>query len=152
MSAFEIVSCLVCSCFQLPPYGKFTVGTQYSFEYLMDAEKVVDDLGAIITFPESTFKACFDNFGEAITSYSPMVQDCTTYHIYLVICDSNPALKDIKAYAKIMHVNYLEAKKMLTHKRNLIASENAANTGEILRRLNQYQVHYEVEPEYPYEI
>lgn len=22
MAAFEIVSCLVCSCFQLPPYGK----------------------------------------------------------------------------------------------------------------------------------
>lgn len=147
---FINIVCPVCSCFRLPPYGKFTVGTDYSFEYLIDAEKVMDDSGEMITFPESIFKACFDHFGEAITSYCPMAADHTTYCVYLTLRDSHPDFHEIKAYAKIMHVNYIQAKNALILKRNLLASGNAYEIKELLDKLSSFQVHYEVDPPYPY--
>ena len=143
--------CRVCTCFRLPPYGRFTVGTQYSFEYLIDAERVIDDSGEMITFPENMFQSCFGHFEEAVTSYSPMSGDRTTYCVYLVICSLPPALEEIKAYAKNMQVNYLQAKKALIQGRNLIFSGNAYYTGKILKKLSSFQVHYEVEPAYPYD-
>ena len=46
---FECVQCLMCICRQLPPYGHFTVGLDYVFDYIIDARKVTDDLGETIT-------------------------------------------------------------------------------------------------------
>lgn len=143
--------CQVCTCFRLPPYGRFTVGTQYSYEYLIDAERVIDDSGEMITFPENMFQSCFEHFEEAVTSYSPMQADRTTYCVYLVVCGIPPALEEIKAYAKNMQVNYLQAKKALIQGRNLIFSGNAYHTGKILKKLSGFQVHYEIEPAYPYD-
>lgn len=49
---FEI-ACHRCSCIKLPPQGKFTLGSCYVFEYLIDAEKIIDDFGnsVIIVYP-----------------------------------------------------------------------------------------------------
>lgn len=141
----------VCTCFRLPPNGRFTVGRLYSYEYLIDAERVIDDSGEMITFPENMFQSCFGHFTEAVTSYSPMLEDSTTYCVYLVIGGLPPALEEIKAYAKTMQENYLQAKKALVQGRNLIFSGNAYYTGEILKKLSGFQVHYEIEPAYPYD-
>lgn len=133
----------ICSCFRLPPFGKFTVGTDYSFEYLIDAEKVMDDSGEMITFPENIFKSCFNRLG-------PMEKDHTTYCVYLILRDSRPDYQEIKTYAKIRNVNYIQAKNALILKRNLLASGNAYEIKELLDKLSSFQVHYEVEPAYPY--
>lgn len=139
---FIKVVCPICSCFRLPPFGKFTVGTDYSFEYLIDAEKVMDDSGEMITFPENIFKSCFNRLGEE--------KDHTTYCVYLILRDSCPDYQEIKTYAKIMNVNYIQAKNALILKRNLLASGNAYEIKELLDKLSCFQVHYEVEPAYPY--
>lgn len=144
--------CLLCSCFHLPSNGRFTVGKQYPFEYLIDARRVVDDFGERIEISENIFQSCFDHIEKAVTSYCPIYADRTTYCVYLVICDFPPALEEIKAYAKLMQLNYIQAKKALSHGRNLISSKDAYHTGEILKKLSGFQVHYEVEPAYPYPI
>ena len=41
-SLFECVQCLMCICRQLPPYGNFTVGADYTFDYIIDAEAESD--------------------------------------------------------------------------------------------------------------
>ena len=54
------------------------------------------------------------------------------------------------AYAKVMNVNYLQAKGALTQKRNLIAAGSAYDIWKMLGRLEPFDVHHEIEPEYPY--
>lgn len=49
-----------------------------------------------------------------------------------------------------MNVNYIQAKNALILKRNLLASGNAYEIKELLNKLSSFQVHYEVEPAYPY--
>lgn len=44
-SLFECVRCPMCACRRLPPYGIFTVGLDYAFDYIIDAMKVTDNLG-----------------------------------------------------------------------------------------------------------
>lgn len=149
-SLFECVHCPVCICRQLPSYGNFTVGADYTFEYIIDARKVTDNLGEVITFPENIFLSCFENLGKVITSFSPILSDATKYCIYLILSGSGCSLEEIKAYAKVMNVNYLQAKRVLKQKRNLIATGSAYDIWKILGRLTQFDVHYEIEPEYPY--
>lgn len=143
--------CFMCNCVKLPSYGNFTVGSHYIFEYLIDAEKVTDDLGNEITFSENMFKIFFENLGEAITTYSPMLMDHTVYSISLILHDRIPTLEEIKAYAKIMNKNYLQAKKALVYKKNLLVSGNACDIGEVLKKLNAFQVQYEIEPSFPFD-
>lgn len=143
--------CLMCKCVELPPYGNFTVGSNYPFEYLIDAEKVIDNSKNEITFAENIFKKFFENMGEAITSYSPVLQDGTIYKIYLVLHEKNPSIEETKAYAKIMDTNYLQSRKELKCKKNLLVSGNAYDIGEVLKKLHAFQVQYEIEPTYPYE-
>lgn len=59
-------------------------------------------------------------------------------------------LEGIKAYAKVMNVNYLQAKRALMQKRNLIAAGSAYDIWKMLGRLEPFNVHHEIGPEYPY--
>lgn len=149
-SLFECVHCPMCACRQLPPYWNFTVGLDYTFDYIIDARKVTDNLGETITLPEAVFRSCFEDLGEAVTSFSPLLSDTAEYHIYLVLRGAGCSLEEIKAYAKVMNVNYLQAKRALTRKRNLIAAGSAYDIWKVLGRLELFDVHYEIEPEYPY--
>lgn len=149
-SLFECVRCPMCACRQLPPYGNFTVGLDYAFNYTIDARKVTDNLGETITLPEAVFLSYFENLGEAITSFSPMHSDMTEYHLYLVLRGDICSLEEIKAYAKTMNVSYLQAKRALTQKRNLIMAGRAYDIWKMLVRLEPFNVHHEIEPEYPY--
>lgn len=143
---------LLCSCFRLPPNGRFTVGKKYLFEYLIDARRVVDDFGGKVELSENIFQSCFDHIEKAVTSYSPIFADRTTYHVYLMIFGSSPTLEEVKAYAKTMQLNYIQARKALVYGRNLVSSQNACHTGETLKKLKGFQVKYEIEPAYPYPI
>ncbi len=148
-SLFECVRCPMCTCRQLPPYGNFTVGLDYAFDYIIDARKVTDNLGETITLPEAVFLSCFENLGEAVTSFS----DSLRYDRIPFISGfkgDGCSLEEIKAYAKAMNVNYLQAKGALTQKRNLIAAGSAYDIWKMLGRLEPFDVHHEIEPEYPY--
>ncbi len=136
---------------RLPPYGKFTIKEQYSFEYYIDAVEVIDDFGETIILSDCIFKTCFEDLGKTIKSYNSKLLDDTIYHVYLIICTSNPNLDEIKAYAKIKHVNFIEAKKMLIYGRNLLSSGNAYSTENIVKKLGCFQVNYKIEPTFPYE-
>ena len=61
------------------------------------------------------------------------------------------SLEGIKAYAKVMNVNYLQAKGALTQKRNLIAAGSAYDIWKMPGRLEPFDVYYGIKPEYPYE-
>lgn len=148
---FGCVYCPVCTCCKLPPDGSFTVGETYTFEYSIDARKVTDNLGEAITFSEPVFLSCFDNQGEAVTSFIPVLQDDTQYHIYLVLAEDRCNIEEIRAYAKVKNVNYLKSRQMLIQKRNLIAAGYVVEIFEILDRLALFHVHYEIEPEFPYD-
>ncbi|GAB2043910.1 hypothetical protein AGATL06_04060 [Agathobaculum sp. TL06] len=148
---FIEAKCCMCRCVRLPSYGKFTVDSCYGFDYLIDAEKIIDDLGNEIVFPETIFKLCFGNLGEWVTAYCPMSMDHTVYSIFLILHDTIPSLDEIKAYAKIKKVNYLQARKALIYKRNLLVSGDAYDIRNIiLEKLNTFQIQYEIEPPYPY--
>lgn len=143
--------CFICECVKLPPHGDFTVGSDYPFEYLIDAEKIVDDSKNRITFPENIFKIFFGNIKEAVTSYDPVLEDRTVYKIYLILHEEIPSIEEIKAYAKITDRNYLQSKKALRSPKNLLVSGNAYDIGEVLKKLRTFQIRYEIEPTYPYE-
>lgn len=115
----SVARCVLCR--RLPPYGNFTVGLDYAFDYIIDAMKVTDNLETIV-LPEAVFLSHFENLGEAVTSFSPIHSDTTVYHLYMVL-RGDCSLEEIKAYAKVMNVNYLQAKRALMQKRNLIAAE-----------------------------
>ena len=61
------------------------------------------------------------------------------------------SLEGIKAYAKVMNVNYLQAKRALMQKRNLIAAGSAYDIWKMPGRLEAFDVYYGIKPEYPYE-
>jgi hypothetical protein len=94
-SLFECVRCPMCACRRLPPYGIFTVGLDYAFDYIIDAMKVTDNLGETIVLPEAVFLSCFENLGEAVTSFSPIHSDTTVYHLYLVLRGDDCSLEKI---------------------------------------------------------
>lgn len=148
-SLFYCVRCLICTCRQLPPHGNFHIGEDYTFESIIDAREVIDSVGEAITFPENVFLTYFDNLREAVTSFCSI--DNTKYHIYLILCKTSCSLEEIKACAKVMNVNYLQARRILIQKRNLLAVGSAFEMREILDKLSLFHVRYEIEPEYPYE-
>ena len=84
------------------PYGNFTVGLDYAFDYIIDVMKVTDNLGETIVLPEAVFLSCFENLGEAVTSFSPIHSDTTVHHLYMVLRGDDCSLEEIKAYAKVM--------------------------------------------------
>lgn len=149
---FCSVSSLVCTCVGLPPNGHFTIGKTYGFVNTEKFIEIMDNHEETIFLSENDFYLYFNQIGEAVTSVlHPMMYDKTIYHIYLVLEHDTCSLDEIKAYAKILHLNYVQAKYALTNKRNLLASGDACDIKEILYKLCRFQVHYEIEPPYPYQ-
>ena len=145
-------SSLICTCFELPPCGDFTIGEIYGFVNTSDYIEIIDNHKEIILLSENDFNMYFNNIGEVVTSvYHPIMYDKTVYHIYLVLAQNTCSLDEIKAYANICNLNYVQAKYELKYKRNLIAEGNASYIKEILHKLSHFKVYYEIEPPYPYE-
>lgn len=146
-------SSLVCTCFKLPPNGNFTVGKIYGFAHTEKYIGIIDNHGETIFLSENDFYVYFNQIGEAVTSVlHPIMYDKTIYNIYLVLEQDTCSLDEIKACAKILHLNYVQAKCALKNKRNLLASGDACEIKEIVYKLNCFQVQYEIEPPYPYEL
>lgn len=59
-------------------------------------------------------------------------------------------LEAIRAYSKLKGVNYIQAKRILNDTRVLVAAGTAYDMRELLNRLAQFQVQYEISPPYPY--
>lgn len=153
--SYKCVFHLICSCFQLPPDGAFTVGGEYTFEYAIDTVKILDDFGQVIVLSEKVFVSCFCDFADPVypvISFDPMLHDKTIYHLYFVLEQDLRDIEAIKAYSKLMNVNYIQAKRILNDKYVLIAAGNAYDMRELLSQLTHFQVHYEISPPYPYQL
>jgi len=86
----------------------------------------MDEKEEWITLCDQTFHSCFEDITEVTTSFCPMSFDKTIYHIYLILDeDSN-------------------------HKRCLLTSGEAGMIQGVLEKLSAFDVHYEIEPPYPY--
>lgn len=149
-SRFQTIICLLCTCCRIPPVGRFTVGKEYAFTYMIDGEKVVDDEEESVTLCEATFCSCFKDITEAITSYCPMAADKTTYSIYLLLGGEGGNKEEIRACAKVLNLNYLQAKKRLDQKRCLLLQGSAWRVQEVVEKLEAFEVRYEIEPPFPY--
>lgn len=86
--------------------------------------------------------------GIPATSYSPMLYDKNIYKIYIILKENKCNKTEIKAFSKVCNVNYIEANKRLKDKRNLIGEGNAYWVKDILEKLLQYDVNYEIIPPY----
>lgn len=142
---------LVCTCFNMPPYGIFTIGKIYGFVYTEKYIEIVDNNSEIVFLDKNDFNMYFNQIGEVATSvFHPIMNDNKIYSIYLILEQDTCNLDEIKAYSKILNLNYVKAKYALKNKQNLIASGNACEIKEILYKLKQFKVHYEIKPPYPY--
>lgn len=120
------------------------------FKYIIDAQQVMDEKEEWITLCDQTFHSCFEDITEVTTSFCPMSFDKTIYHIYLILDEDSNNRKEIKACAKVLNINYLKAKEKLNHKRCLLTSGEAGMIQGVLEKLSAFDVHYEIEPPYPY--
>ena len=110
----------------------------------------MDEKEEWITLCDQTFHSCFEDITEVTTSFCPMSFDKTIYHIYLILDEDSNNRKEIKACAKVLNINYLKAKEKLNHKRCLLTSGEAGMIQGVLGKLSAFDVHYEIEPPYPY--
>lgn len=85
-----------------------------------------------------------------VTSDIPMLNDETVYKIYIILKNSQHNHNEIKAVAKICGINYIEAQNRLKETRNLIVEGDAYKIWNILQKLYEYDVSFEVSPPYPY--
>ena len=99
---------------------------------------------------DQAFDSCFEHIPEATTSFCPMSFDKTIYHIYLILDEDSNNREEIKACAKVLNINYLKAREKLNHKRCLLTSGEAGMIQGVLEKLSAFDVHYEIEPPYPY--
>lgn len=151
MTKFQNVFSHICTCRHLPPEGSFTVGKEYGFTYMIDAQKLVDDKGQMVALDEKTFFSCFDSITEVMTSHCPLALDKTIYSVFLRQSGNDINIKDIRVCAKILNVNYVKAREMLNQSRVLLAQGNPLKIQQILEKLALFDADYEIEPPYPYE-
>lgn len=88
--------------------------------------------------------------GIPATSYSPMLYDENIYRIYIILKENKCNKVEIKAFSKVCNVNYIEASKKLNNKKVLIGEGNVYWVKDILKKLSQYDVNYEIIPPYCY--
>lgn len=87
---------------------------------------------------------------EPITTDIPMLEDRTTYSVFILLQAEKCNIKEIKAYSAINCVNYLEAKRRLIQKKNFLTRGDAYYIRDVCKKLRRFQVNYEIEPPYPY--
>ena len=76
----------------------------------------------------------------AVTSFSPMLYDKNIYQIYMILKESKCSIEEIKAFSKLCNINYIQSKNRLKNKRNMI------------EKLMQYNIDYEIVPPYCHKI
>lgn len=88
----------------------------------------------------------------AVTSFSPMLYDKNIYQIYMILKESKCSIEEIKAFSKLCNINYIQSKNRLKNKRNMIGEGNAYWVRDILEKLMQYNIDYEIVPPYCHKI
>lgn len=139
----------VCSCTQVPVSGSFTIGSYYDYTYLIDGVQIGDDSSTLISLGEKEFKSCFVQ-EEPVTAHLHIWDDHNVYSLYLVLMDDKCSIEEIRACAKLLNINYLQAKKTLNQKRNLIVQGKAYAMQDICKKLAPFPIQYEIDPPYPY--
>ena len=147
---FEQAAVLLYRCRRLPPGGAFTVGELYPMGYAGGREQLWDDKNEPVPLPPEVLEACFSLAGEAVTAFSPLLSDPAGYRVYLIQQGPKPGLAEIKAYAALKGVNYLQARQALRQGRNLIAAGTVGEVRDVLAQLARFPVRCITEPAYPH--
>lgn len=90
--------------------------------------------------------------GEPVTTDIPMLYDEKRYKVYIILKGDRCNSAEVKIVAKLCNINYISAKKKLMKKKNFILEGNAYMVMEILKKLSEYDVTFELEPPYPYAV
>lgn len=105
---------------------------------------------AFIMFED--FKNAFLQEDAPVTTDIPMMRDETIYKVYIVLKGNKCNHIEIKAVSKVCNINFIRAKSKLKEKKNLIIEGDAYEIRDISKMLSQYEVDFEIEPLYPYEL
>ncbi len=81
-----------------------------------------------------------------------MLYDKNIYQIYMILKESKCSIEEIKAFSKLCNINYIQSKNRLKNKRNMIGEGNAYWVRDILEKLMQYNIDYEIVPPYCHKI
>lgn len=105
---------------------------------------------AFIMFED--FKNAFLQEDAPVTTDIPMLRDETIYKVYIVLKGNKCNHMEIKAVSKVCNINFIRAKSKLKEKKNLIIEGDAYEIRDISKMLSQYEVDFEIEPPYSYEL
>ena len=131
-----------CIFFNLPPKGKFTMEKKYSCEYTEKGILLYDDNMQPVFFEYSEYEL-YCHFYAGL--YDPPIDptdETQDQSLYMVLEGGSPSIREIRAYSHICKVNYVSAKKALTHKENFLIKGNYHYLREICQILDQYGVKY----------
>ena len=98
------------------------------------------------------FKNAFLQEDAPVTTDIPMLRDETIYKVYIVLKGNKCNHMEIKAVSKVCNINFIRAKSKLKEKKNLIIEGDAYEIRDISKMLSQYEVDFEIEPPYSYEL
>ena len=90
-------------------------------------------------------------WGWATSPYDPMSVDENTYVITL-LAGNNASEENIKTIAHIIEQNYLSAKRTIEQAPAPLCSGKAKQVKRIVKVLTENAIHFEVEPDYPYDV
>ena len=131
-----------CIFFNLPPKGKFTMEKEYSCEYTEKGILLYDDDMQPVFFEHSEYELyCHFYAGLCDPPIDP-TDETQDQSLYMVLESGKPSIREIRAYSHICKVNYVAAKKALTHKENFLIKGNYYYLKEICQILEQYGVKY----------
>lgn len=88
--------------------------------------------------------------GIPVTTDIPMLYDEKRYKVYIILKGDRCNSAEVKIVAKLCNVNYISAKKKLMKKKNFILEGKAYMVMEILKKLSEYDVTFEIEPPWNY--
>lgn len=89
------------------------------------------------------------DWGLASTYWDPIYTDETIYKVILEKGNLS-SIENIKAIAKVVNCNFLQAKKIIESENPIIVEDNAPEIIIQVRKLNNSSLKYSITPNFPY--
>ena len=135
-----------CVCVGLPSAGSFTLGETYPCALPKSGPGIIvyDNQQKGFLFPG---RISHQYFQLSIEHHEVPISELPDEKLFIVLARGKPAISEIRAYAHILHVDYISAKNALSNKRTFIAKGDYCYIEKLCGILDQYGVKYEREYE-----
>lgn len=135
-----------CVCVGLPSAGSFTLGETYTCALPKSGPGIIvyDNHQEGFIFPD---RISYQYFQFYIEHHEVPISELPDEKLFIVLVWEKPTISEIRAYAHILHVDYISAKSALSNKRTFIARGDYYYIEELCGILDQYGVKYEREYE-----